>query len=104
MFGDKRTMVQAYMDAAYMEEVVSLKHMTTILTTLTLVAALSAAMISLTIQSPPGFRASLSQILIGVAIGGLFLLAVSGGRRKRPEAEVTGRGSPGKRPQQLYLF
>ena len=97
-------MVQAYMDAAYMEEVVSLKRMTTILTTLTLVAALSAAMISLTIQSPPGFRVSLSQILIAVAMGGLFLLAASGGRRKRPEVAVTGRGSPGKRPQQACTF
>jgi hypothetical protein len=33
MLGDERTMVQAYMDAAYMEEVVSLKRLNTVLMT-----------------------------------------------------------------------
>ena len=74
-----------------------MKRLTTILMTLTLVAALAATLLSLTMQSSPQQRALVSQVLIAVSMAGLVLLAAFGGRRRRPEAAVSpGRDAPGK--------
>jgi len=68
-----------------------LKRMTTILMTSTLVTALSAAALSLTLHSPPQQRALLIQILIVLSLAGLVLFASFGYRRRRM-ATVTGEG------------
>ena len=61
-----------------------MKRMTTVLTALTLVMALAAAMLSLTMQSDPQQRALLCQILIALSMAALVLLASFGYRRRRP--------------------
>ena len=81
-----------------------MKRMTTTLTTLILIAALGATMLSLTIQSAPNLRATLSQILIIIAMAGLILLAALGRRRGRTEAEGEGRGAFGKCTQPSCTF
>ena len=86
-----------------------MKRLTTILMTLTLVAALAATLLSLTMQSSPQQRALVSQVLIAVSMAGLVLLAAFGGRRRRPEAAVSpgraGKGCLGKgKPNPLRLF
>ena len=69
----------------YMGEVVSLKRLTTVLTTVTLVTALAAALLSATIQSAPQVRMTVAQALIVLSMAGLVLLAAFGRRHRRPE-------------------
>ena len=92
------------MKATYMGEVIPLKRTTAILMTLTLVAGLASALLSLTIQSAPQLRVKLSQILIAVSMAGIVLLAAFGRRSRRYEAVGEGTTTPEKRPQKACTF
>ncbi len=65
-----------------------MKRMTTILMTSTLVTALSAAVLSLTMYSRPQQRALLIQILIVLSMAGLVLFATFSYRRRRLAAAM----------------
>ena len=71
-----------------------MKRLTTVLMTLTLVTALAAALLSMTIQSTPQLRTTLTQILIVLSMAGLVLLASFSGRHGRMETVGTRRDIP----------
>lgn len=62
-----------------------MKRLTTVLMTLTLVTALAAVLLSLTLQSTPQLRTTFTQVLIVLSMAGLVLLASFNGRRGRME-------------------
>ena len=77
-----------------------MKRSTTVLTTLTLVTALAAALLSITIKATPQMRTTLAQALIVLSMAGLVLLASFSGRHGRMETVGTRREtSSGERGQ-----
>ena len=86
------------------EEVVSVKRLTTALITLTLTTALAAVTLSMTIRSAPQLRTTLAQALIALSMAGLVLLAAFGSRRRGTETVGEGREPSSRRAKAVCTF
>lgn len=81
-----------------------MKRLTTVLMTLTLATALTAALLSLTLRSETQLRTTLAQVLISVSMAGIVLLAAIGGRRRGTEAVGQERVKTGQQTQSACNF